>query len=164
MRQSIAIKTDNYNFKFRVSGIVINDNKLLLVDMDNAGFLCLPGGHVELGETSEQAICREMEEELGFKLEIEKYLGVVENFFFSKYNKTTHEICFYYLLKPIKGEKAIYNDYSLIENDKGHNIKLDFKWINLNELDNYDVRPKFLKTIVQNKSLTIGHIIFNELK
>ena len=81
MRESIKIKTDNYNFKFRVSGIVINDNKILLVDMDNSGFLCLPGGYVELGETTEQAVCREMEEELGYKLEIVKYLGVGKFFY-----------------------------------------------------------------------------------
>ena len=163
MRESIKIKTDNYNFKFRVSGIVINDNKLLLVDMDDSGFLCLPGGYVELGETTEQAVCREMEEELGYKLEIVKYLGVAENFFVNKYDKVMHEICFYYLLKPVKGEKARCNDYSLIENDKGHNIKLNFKWININELNKYDVRPKFLKDAVNNKSITIDHIIFNEL-
>ena len=104
-----------------------------------------------------------MEEELGYKLEIEKYLGVVENFFVNKYNKTMHEICFYYLLKPLNDETARYNDYCLIENDKGHNIKLNFKWININELDKYDVRPKFLKEIIKNKSIIIGHIIFNEL-
>ncbi len=163
MRESIKIKTENFNFKFRVSGIVINDNKILLVDMDDSGFLCLPGGYVELGETTEQAICREMQEELGYKLEIVKYLGVVENFFVNKYSKTMHEICFYYLLKPSKGEKAIYTDYSLIENDKGHNIKLNFKWINIDTIDEYDIRPKFLKKIVKSKSLTINHVIFNEL-
>ena len=163
MRESIKIKTENFNFKFRVSGIVINDNKILLVDMDDSGFLCLPGGYVELGETTEQAICREMQEELGYKLEIVKYLGVVENFFVNKYSKTMHEICFYYLLKPSKGEKAIYTDYSLIENDKGHNIKLNFKWINIDTIDEYDVRPSLLKKIVKSKTLTINHVIFNEL-
>ncbi len=163
MRESIKIKTDNYNFKFRVSGIVINDNELLLVDMDDSGFLCLPGGYVELGETTEHAISREMEEELGYKLEIVKYLGVAENFFVNKYNRTMHEICFYYLLKPVNGENARYNDYSLMENDKGNNIKLDFKWININDLDDYDVRPKFLKRIVKNQPIIIDHIIFNEL-
>ena len=74
-----------------------------------------------------------------------------------------HEICFYYLLKPLKGENARYNDYSLIENDKGHNIKLDFKWININKLGEYDVRPIFLKKIVKNNSIIMEHIIFNEL-
>ena len=152
MRESIKIKTDNYNFKFRVSGIVINDNKLLDLESQIDNIL------------TEQAVCREMEEELGYKLEIVKYLGVAENFFVNKYNRTMHEICFYYLLRPVNGENARYNDYSLIENDKGHNIKLDFKWVNTNELDNYDVRPKFLKNIVKNEPLIIDHIILNELR
>ena len=38
------------------SGLIIKDNKLLLVDMDDSGFLCLPGGYVELGETTEVAV------------------------------------------------------------------------------------------------------------
>ena len=49
MRESIKIKTDDYIFKFRVSGLIIANNKLLLVDMDDSGLLCLPGGYVELG-------------------------------------------------------------------------------------------------------------------
>lgn len=48
MRESIKMKTNDYNFKFRVSGLNIKNNKLLLVEMDDSGFLCLPGGYVEL--------------------------------------------------------------------------------------------------------------------
>ena len=44
------------------------------------------------------------------------------------------------------------NIETLIENDKGHNIKLDFKWIDLDEIDNFDIRPKFLKDLFKNKS------------
>ena len=98
MRESIKIKTNDYNFKFRVSGLIIKNNKLLLVDMDNSGFLCLPGGYVELGETTEEAIKREFIEETKRKVVIEKYLGVVENYFINKYCKKIHEISFYYLI------------------------------------------------------------------
>ncbi len=31
--------------------------------MDDSGFLCLTGGYVELGETTETAVIREMNEE-----------------------------------------------------------------------------------------------------
>ena len=74
MRESIKIKTDNYNFKFRVSGLIIKNSKLLLIDMDDSGFLCLPGGYVELGETTEIAVKRELLEEVGKKFNISKYL------------------------------------------------------------------------------------------
>ena len=35
MRESIKIKTDDYNFKFRVSGLIIKDNKDLLDKLSN---------------------------------------------------------------------------------------------------------------------------------
>ena len=161
MRESIKIKTDDYNFKFRVSGLIIKDNKLLLVDMDDSGFLCLPGGYVELGETTEVAVKRELLEEVGKKFDISEYLGVVENYFINKYSKKIHEISFYYLMTPI--ENIGTNNFTIVENDKGHKIKLDFKWIDLKEINNYDIRPSFIKQILNNENLKFNHLIFNGL-
>ena len=161
MHESIKIKTDDYNFKFRVSGLIIKDNKLLLVDMDDSGFLCLPGGYVELGETTEVAVKRELLEEVGKKFDISEYLGVVENYFINKYSKKIHEISFYYLMTPI--ENIGTNNFTIVGNDKGHKIKLDFKWIDLKEINNYDIRPSFIKGILNNENLKFNHLIFNEL-
>ncbi len=161
MRESIKIKTNDYNFKFRVSGLIIRSNKLLLVDMDDSGFLCLPGGYVELGESTEEAVIRELVEETKKKVRIIKYLGVVENYFINKFQKKIHEIAFYYLLEFV--DNLVKEDnFTLIENDKGHEIKLDFKWIDINELNNFDVRPYFLKDLINN-DLEFNHLIFNEL-
>ena len=146
MRESIKIKTDDYYFKFRVSGLIIKNNKILLVDMDNSGFICLPGGYVELGETTEVAVKRELLEEVGKKFDISKYLGVVENYFINKYSKKIHGISFYYLMTPI--ENIDTNNFTIIENDKGNKVKLDFKWIDLKDIGNYDIRPSFLKQIL----------------
>ena len=45
------IKIDNGtgNFKFRVNGILMHDNEVLVVKMQNNPFYCLPGGHVQVG-------------------------------------------------------------------------------------------------------------------
>ncbi|HIR48668.1 MAG TPA: NUDIX domain-containing protein [Candidatus Faecimonas gallistercoris] len=161
MRESIKMKTEDYNFKFRVSGVIIKNDKLLLVNMDDSGFLCLPGGYVELGETTEEAMRRELLEEIGKKFEIDKYLGVVENYFINKYAKKIHEISFYYLMTPV--EKMDTNNFTIIENDKGHKIKLDIKWIALKEIKNYDIRPSILKQILESKNLEFNHLILNEL-
>ena len=161
MSKSIKIKTEDYNFKFRVSGLIIKNNKILLVDMDNSGFLCLPGGYVELGETTEIAIKRELLEEIGKKFEINKYLGVAENYFINKYSKKTHEISFFYLMTPI--ENIDTNHFTIIESDKGHKIKLDFQWIDLKEVENYDIRPSFFKQILESAKLKFNHLIYNEL-
>ena len=161
MRESIKMKTEKLNFKFRVSGIVIKDNKVLVVDMDDSGFLCLPGGYVELGETTEEACIRELEEEVGKKFKINEYCGVIENFFKNKFNKNIHEISFYYTL--VSTQELDTNNFTVMENDKGNIIKLDFKWIDINEIDKFDIRPKFLKEILKNK-LIFNHLVIDELK
>ena len=161
MRQSIKIKTNDYNFKFRVSGLIIKENKLLLVDMDDSGFLCLPGGYVELGETTEEAIKRELLEEVGINFSTTKYLGMVENYFINKFSKKIHEISIYYPMSP--KDKIDTTDFTIIENDKGKKIKLDFKWIDINNIDNYDVRPSFLKEQISTNDLEFNHLIFNQL-
>ena len=161
MRQSIKIKTNDYNFKFRVSGLIIKENKLLLVDMDDSGFLCLPGGYVELGETTEEAIKRELLEEVGINFSTTKYLGMVENYFINKFSKKIHEISIYYLMSP--KDKIDTTDFTIIENDKGKKMKLDFKWIDINNIDNYDVRPSFLKEQISTNNLEFNHLIFNQL-
>lgn len=65
-------------FHHIVRGILIKDGKLLVAHYK--GHHCfLPGGHIELGESVENALKREWEEELGADCSIEKFLGVIEN-------------------------------------------------------------------------------------
>lgn len=55
----LEIKNDKERFKCRVNGVLINDDKMLALQMCNNGFFCCPGGHIELGEDSKTAIIRE---------------------------------------------------------------------------------------------------------
>lgn len=52
---------------------VLNDNKVMLSRRSNTGwmdgYLCAPGGHVEVGETPKQAMVREIREELGTEVD-----------------------------------------------------------------------------------------------
>ena len=49
--------------------------RVLLTRRADNGLWCLPGGHVELGETLAQAVCRETEEETGLKSEAGPLIG-----------------------------------------------------------------------------------------
>lgn len=56
-----------------VNVFIVSDGKILLSRRTNTGwmdgYLCPPGGHVEEGETPVQAMIREIEEELGAKVD-----------------------------------------------------------------------------------------------
>ena len=156
VREHIKIKDEHYTFKFRVSGIIIRNGKVLLVEMDHAGFYCLPGGHVELGETTEEAMIREMKEETTKDTYIKKYLGNIENFFINKHNVSIHEIAFYYLM-DFKDDEI--KDLIRLENDEGTLVNLNFKWFDLNELDSVNIKPIFLKEILTKDNLEFGHLV-----
>lgn len=162
MNDSIRLKNDNFYFKVRAAGLIIKNNKVLVVDMDNNGFYCLPGGYVDICETTYDAAKRELFEETGKEVRIIKYLGMVENFFVTKSLRRMHEISCYYLMEFVDDNIEL-NDFSLIENDNEHIVKLDFKWISIDEIDNYILKPRFLKSLLKENNLEFNHLIFNDM-
>ena len=73
------------------------------------GYWVLPGGHVEYGEKVEEAIKREMKEELGVLVKIKKMIGVYSN---PKRDPRYHTVSVVYLLKKGKGKIRLNNEAS----------------------------------------------------
>ncbi|RNI13792.1 NUDIX hydrolase [Methanohalophilus sp. RSK] len=62
-----------------VDGVIILNGKIVLIKRKNEpyrGSFALPGGFVEIGETTEEAVKREVREETGLLIEILKLVGV----------------------------------------------------------------------------------------
>ena len=117
----------------------------------------MPGGRIEIGETSEQTIKREIQEELGKDIEILKYMTTIENFFEME-NKKYHEIYFLYKVEFLEEAKKI--DYAM------HNVEgkeyLRYEWIDLKEIDKYNLLPICLKNILKEEQYPV-HIINDDL-
>lgn len=62
----------------------------------------LPKGHIEEGETPEQAALREVQEETGIESAIEKSLGVID-FWFMAGGKRIHKTVHHYLFRESGG-------------------------------------------------------------
>jgi len=107
-----------------VAAIIKNGNKLLLtketLESGRERWI-FPGGGVNFEETLEEAVKREIKEELGMEIKVEKLLGFKEAIF-PKVNY--HTIIFFFLAKPlgelsIKEKKILdarYFDFKEVEN------------------------------------------------
>jgi ADP-ribose pyrophosphatase YjhB (NUDIX family) len=63
--------------KIAVNALVFNgQGEVLLAKRTDNGLWCIPGGHVDLGETLSQACVRELFEETGLKGEVVRLVGI----------------------------------------------------------------------------------------
>ena len=87
-----------------VDGIISKRDKILLLKRaiyPFSGYWVLPGGHVNYGEKVEEAMLREMREELGVSLKIKKLFGVYSD---PKRDPRYHTVSVVYLLSKEKGK------------------------------------------------------------
>ena len=162
MAMDVKISCEDAGFKFRVCCLICNEDKYLIVRMGENNFYCLPGGHVELGEDTNNAVLRETLEETGFECKIENLFCIHENFYGGKgRGKAFHELAFYFLLKPI-GDFD-YSDHDRVENDKGELKNLEFRWVTKEKLSKMDFRPAQIKELITNNKLDgLAHRIFKD--
>jgi ADP-ribose pyrophosphatase YjhB (NUDIX family) len=87
----------------------------LIARVDRRGRLLwsLPKGHVEPGETAEQAAIREVEEETGISGEILATLGTID-FWFIAEGRRVHKTVHHFLMRAIGGELSDA-DYEVAE-------------------------------------------------
>ena len=151
----IKISNSFGNFKYRVNGILIHNNKILVVKMAKNSFYCLPGGHVKMGENSEDALIREMKEETGYEVHINDLITITENFFKRKDESKFHELGFYYSV-DLNSNEIINENMKQIEDE---DVNLEFKWVNLSEFKEIEFRPIELKEKIIKEDKVFKHII-----
>ena len=107
--------------------LIVNENNETLLlkrtskTRNEAGFWSKPGGGVEFGEEIEDAVKREIKEELGVDIDLTKFLGFTNSVLKSD---NQHWVSFNYLAKIIGGE------LKNLEPEKHEEIK----WFKLDEL------------------------------
>lgn len=156
----IKIFSDQFKFKYRVSAIFIHDNKLLVNKYDENSY-CLPGGYVEISETSEEAMLRELKEEINLNFKIENFAGITENFFTNFKGQRTHGLDFYYYVKLKDDKDYQLIDYKKIEYDKGKIVSHNLSWIDISDLDNVRLLPLEIRNEIKGKKVNF-HIIIDK--
>ena len=98
----------------------------------------LPGGVVHLGERVKEAACREVLEETGLEIEIDKLLGVVDKIDYDESRRIRfHYVIVDYLAHPLSGGVRPGTDAS------------QAKWIGRQDLDGYPLVASSRKMILE---------------
>ena len=121
------INKDKITFRPSVYAVIKHKDKVLLIH--TRGVYFMPGGHVDIGEKIEDALKREIIEETGLKIRVEKFINFYEKFtYHDKKNEAHHKLMFFYLCSPV--------DHKLSDGyvDDGH--KAIPEWINISDINN----------------------------
>jgi ADP-ribose pyrophosphatase YjhB (NUDIX family) len=157
----IRFDQGNRRFNYRVVGVAIHDNSVLLHRADNEPFWTVPGGRAEHGETAEQTIRREMLEELGTDVHVDRLLWVVENFF--EYDGFDyHELALYFLIRFPPGSPRLGAE--CFDGSDG-DVALKFRWCRLQreELVALPLLPPFLPGGLTDLPLSAVHIVHRDV-
>ena len=140
-------------FNYRVAGVWIEHDHVLLHRRKDDTYWALPGGRVKLLEDSKTSLIREMKEELGQDVNVENLLWITENFF--DYDECKfHEIGFYFRISGRESSSFQEKEFHGPEGER-----LIYKWVPLSELERMDVQPIFLAAGLQKTPDHPEHII-----
>ncbi len=159
MNKDMSVVCDNGILNIRSGAIIMIDGKLLMVT-NNRDYLYSVGGRLKFGETAEEAVIREVFEETGVKMEINRLGFVHENYFYgdaqSSLNKLVYEISFFFYMNVPDSFTPISD--SFIEG----NSKERLVWVSLE--DDRKMYPEFFKTELKNPTNTVKYFISDNRK
>lgn len=144
----ISFGIENQKFNYRVCAIIIENGRILAMKDEGSPYSYLPGGRVKIGETAEEALLRECEEELLIKPEIIRPLWFNQAFFTEDVSKMRfHELCVYFIVDVSKTDIFSRGDkFVLTENGQKHR----FEWLSFEKLKDKYFYPEFLKKDIFN--------------
>jgi 8-oxo-dGTP diphosphatase len=109
-----------------VVGIILNGNKFLverrrLDEKVDPGIVCLPGGHVKINESKEEALKRELLEELNIEVKGSKI--VCKNFYIASNSEKQNAYCF--LVTDYEGKPVCKSAQEIFWEDNIENLSLE---------------------------------------
>lgn len=154
----ISVLLGDVRFNYRVGGVCITGGRVLAVCYNgDESVWTLPGGRVETLEISSVALVRELREELGVAVTLDRLLWVVENLFTWEDGHPCHELGLYYAvtLPPHSAWLDTTHDFD----GQDGATRLTFRWIPLAALETFPLWPRFLRTQLSQLPAHPEHIV-----
>lgn len=150
---NISFTSGDNKFNFRVAAFITHKNNVLVEKAFD--FYNLPGGRVHMGESSQDALLRELREEMNFTPKKFKLIQVCENFF-DWMGKHQQEMLYIYHI-PLDETSPLVkkNNFKCADNEKEI-----FSWRRFDEIKDMKCLPECIYDLVErNDHSNITHSI-----
>lgn len=142
----------------RVGAIILRKGRFLMVGNGSSPYLYSVGGRIRFGETAEEAILREVREETGTELKIDRLGFVQENYFYCdsphRLGMVYYELCFYFYMQ-------VPEDFSPhCESATENGVQEGLSWASPE--DPRPLYPDFFRTELQHPCAGVRHIVTDE--
>ncbi len=151
----MCVSCGNGMINIRVGAIILKGDRFLMVRNDLMDYYYSVGGRIKFGETSEEAVVREVQEETGVRLKVDHLGFIEENYFIadvpSKLGKEIYEIGYYYYME-------VPDDFEPLCRSVTEDGQTEYlEWVSPDE--KRTVFPEFFRTDLDIHDKTIRHTV-----
>lgn len=151
--RDLCYQTDEGTLNVRVGAIIVKNGKTLLIWTASGGHYYTLGGRIRFGESADEAIARELKEEIGTSAELlpKGKLIVTDENFFAINGVRYHELGYYFL----------FDGSSLPDRLQLYDCSADetLCWLSQEEVQRERLYPLFLKEGIPDRQ---KHIVIKE--
>ena len=158
MAKDLTLSCDGGLVNIRAGAIILKNGRFLMAGNGRSDYLYSVGGRVRFGETAEEAAVREVFEETGVKMEIDRLGFVHENFFYgdspANLGKLIYELSFFFYMKVPEG----FEPKALSYTEDGSPEHL--RWVAPE--DPVKIYPEFFRTELKHPAAAVKHFLTDE--
>ena len=155
MSKDMCVPCGEGIINIRVGAIIMKGERFLMVKNGRADYFYSVGGRLKFGETAEEAVVREVEEETGVRMEIDHLGFVQENYFLSdapapdRFGKVYYELAFYFYMKTPEDFEPVCRSFT----EDG--MKEYLAWVSPDEPR--IIYPDFFRTELDPSDMSVKH-------